>query len=103
MATRVLRGVPGAGSEPDLTTTATRRGIRLGLMNWHSSWNKADLITDHSISHDLDLLAPTETWLKPAETTVDRDARIIGDLTPPGFSFQSVPRPGKKSQAVGSV
>ena len=24
---RVLRGVPGAGSEPDLTTTATRRGF----------------------------------------------------------------------------
>ena len=92
----VLRGVPGAGSEPELTTTATRRGIPLGLMNCHSSRNKADLIADHIISHDLGLLALTEAWLKPAETIGDRDARIIGNLTPPGFSFQSVPRPGKK-------
>ena len=90
---RVLREVLGAGSEVDLTTTATTHGIRLGLMNCHSLRNKADLIADHIISHDLDLLALTETWLKPAETTGDRDARDIGDLTP-GFSFQSVPRLG---------
>ena len=65
-------------------------------MNCHSSRNKANLIADHIISHDLDLLALTETWLMPAETTGDRDARTIGDLTPPGFFFQSVPRLGKK-------
>ena len=101
---RVLRGVPGAGSKPDLTTTATRHGIRLGLMNCHSSRNKGDLIADHIISHDLDLLALTETWLKPAGTTGDRDERIIGDLTPPGFSIQSVPRLGKKpGSGVGLV
>ena len=64
---RVLREVPGAGSEPDLTTAATRRGIRLGLMNCHSSRNKADLVADHIISNDLDLLALMETWLKPAD------------------------------------
>ena len=70
-------------------------------MNCHPSRNKADLITDHIISHDLDLLALTETWLKPAETTGDRDARIIGDLTSPGLSFQRVPRPGKKARWWG--
>ena len=77
---KVLREVPWAGSEPNLTTTATRRWVRLFLMNCHSSRNKADVIVDHIISHDLDLLALTETWLKPAETAGDRDARIVGDL-----------------------
>ena len=70
-------------------------------MNCHSSRNKANLIADHIISHDLDLLALTVTWLKPTETIGDRDARIIRDLTPPGFSFQSVPRLGKKTRRLG--
>ena len=46
-----------------LSTGGEPRCATLGLANAHSVRNKADLLTDHVLEHNLDLVALSETWL----------------------------------------
>ena len=45
---------------------------------------------------DLDALIITETWL----TGIDSDHRIIGDLTPDGYTFPHAPQTHRKGGGV---
>ena len=64
------------------------RCATLGLANAHSVRNKADLLTDHVLEHNLDLVALFETWLSADAN----DKKTISDLTPAGYAFVHIPR-----------
>ena len=59
------------------------------LLNTRGS-NKGDEIVEFVTDNDIDILAMTETWLKPDHVV----AR--GDMTPAGYSLYEEPRPGEK-------
>ena len=60
------------------------------LLNTRSGSNKGNEIVEFVAANDLDILALTETWLKP-EHDVAR-----GDMTPAGYTLYEEPRPGEK-------
>ena len=62
--------------------------LKAGLVNVQSVRNKIDQIIEAIISHDLDVLILTETWL----TTDDKDQFFIGALNIKGYKFYSFPR-----------
>ena len=74
----------------------TQSCVKAGVLNCRSVKNKTSAIVDHVIDSDLDLIALTETWLSSS----DRDQRVIGEITPPGYVFHQVPRLGKKGGGV---
>ena len=59
------------------------------LLNIRGS-NKGDEIVEFVTDNDLDILAMTETWLKP-EHDIAR-----GDMTTAGYTLYEEPRPGEK-------
>ena len=71
-------------------------GVKACVLNCQSANNKPSEIYDHIISSDIDIIALTETWL----TGTESDQRIIGKLTPPGYSFHQVPRYGRTGGGV---
>ena len=62
--------------------------FKAGLVNVQSVRNKIDHIIEAIISHDLDILILTETWL----TTDDKDQFFIRALNIKGYKFYSFPR-----------
>ena len=74
----------------------TSSGVKAAVINCRSVKNKSAALVDHIIDSNLDIIALTETWL----STDDRDQRIIGEITPPGYNFLQVPRLGKKGGGV---
>jgi len=62
----------------------------LCTLNIHSLLNASHsaAVADLAISHDLDLIALTETWIKPNSTIAH-----LADSTPPGYSLYSKHRP----------
>ena len=62
--------------------------IKACLLNARSVNKKEDLIVRLVDDYDADIRAITETWLKP------RKAAQIRALTPMGYKFDQVPRPG---------
>ena len=64
--------------------------VNLGLVNARSMRNKTDLLIDHVIGADIDLLSIRETWISPGES----DAKTIKDATPDGYTFAHVPTVG---------
>ena len=78
--------------------------LQVGYLNARSVKNdsKPQEVSDFIIENHLDILALTETWLRPGDT----DNIVIGDLTPAGYNFLHVPRPtggGKKGGGVAVV
>ena len=71
--------------------------MNLGLVNARSIRNKTDLLIDHLIDADTDLLAITETWLSPGET----DAKTIKDVTPERYTFAHVQRKNRRDGGIG--
>ncbi|XP_072021839.1 uncharacterized protein [Amphiura filiformis] len=68
------------------------------LWNVQSAANKTTQIADYIQEHDIDVFIMTETWLH------DYDAVIIGELTPPGYTYLNVPRPsGTRGGGIGVV
>ncbi len=57
------------------------------LWNAQSMRNKTIELVDLVLEHDIDIMIITETWLHDDETI------IIGEATPPGYSFLNYPRP----------
>jgi exonuclease III len=53
-------------------------------------------LTDLIISKTIDILAVTETWLRPHDT-----ASCIADISPPGYVFHHKPRPVGRGGGVG--
>ena len=62
--------------------------LKAGLVNVQSVRNKIDYIIEAIISHDLDILILTETWL----TTDDKDQFFIRALNIKEYKFYSFPR-----------
>ena len=62
--------------------------IKIGLLNARSVVNKGPLVQDIIISHHLDLLAVTETWI----THDDPDAVKL-DAAPTDYTISHLPRP----------
>ena len=62
--------------------------LKPGSVNVQSVRNKIDHIIEAIISHDLDILILTETWL----TTDDKDQFFIRALNIKGYKFYSFPR-----------
>lgn len=70
--------------------------LRVGSINARSMRAKAPVLTDLISTKSLDILGITETWLTPRET-----AASLADITPAGFSFHQIPRPGRPGGGVG--
>lgn len=62
--------------------------MKMCLINPWSICNKADIINDFIIEHDIDVLALTETWLTG---TID-DEPIISAILPSGYGIIHAPR-----------
>ena len=73
-----------------------RHNIRLATTNIRSIREKTASLTDLIISKTIDILAVTETWLRPHDT----DA-CIADISPPGYTFHHRPRPVGRCGGVG--
>ena len=72
------------------STLMSDRGnfCRLGLINARSVCNKTELVVEHLLENCLDVMCVTETWLSDTE----KHTKVIGDLTPAGFSLFHLPR-----------
>ena len=71
---------------------------RLALFNIRSLVNKSLLVNDIIMSHDLDFLLLSETWL-----TEGSCGTILNEATPSNFSFVSKCRTGKKGGGVAAI
>ncbi|KAK6181879.1 hypothetical protein SNE40_009657 [Patella caerulea] len=67
--------------DPDI-----KNGVKLGLINAQSVYNKTIAINEFINEKSLDLLAITETWLS------DNDTVIINELCGDDFDFINLPR-----------
>ncbi|KAI0224337.1 hypothetical protein LSAT2_024637 [Lamellibrachia satsuma] len=73
--------------------TDNRGSTHLPWSNWSARKNK-DLIREHIVDHNADILFPTETWLSQEEETP-----VIKELTPSGHRFIGAARPKAKRKA----
>jgi len=73
-----------------------RRNIRVATTNVRSIRDKIASLTDLLISKKIDILAVTETWLRPHDT-----AACIADISPSGFTFHHRPRSVGRGGGVG--
>ena len=77
---------PGPGS----------RSLNGCLLNVRSIRNKSASFLEFVKDNNADLIAVTETWLRPEDTEC-----FISSITPPGYKFTHVPRNIKKGGGVG--
>ena len=68
------------------------QNVTIGLIKCQSICNKSDEISDVVKDMDLDALVITQTWL----TVNVSDQKIVGDVTPVGYSFHHAARIHKK-------
>ena len=66
--------------------SSVQTNTKVCLWNAHSIRNKSTEFCDYITYHDVDIMFLTETWLSS-----DDDA-VIGECTPPGYTFLNVPR-----------
>ena len=66
------------------------------LLNVRSIRNKSASFLEFVKDNNADLIAVTETWLRPEDTE-----SLISSITPPGYKFTHVPRNVKKGGGVG--
>ena len=84
---------------PNISNNRKTHGIRLALINAQSVRNKTNMIVDHIIDNDIDVLWITESWLCESG-----DEKMIKDLTPDGYKFINVPRSkGCKEKHRGGI
>ncbi|XP_072036965.1 uncharacterized protein [Amphiura filiformis] len=62
--------------------------VNLGVINAQSVGSKSAILVDSILDHKFDLVAITETWLKPDDSTAD--------FTPDGYTFTHIPRVSKR-------
>ena len=66
-----------------LGQSSVTHALKFGLLNARSVNEKENLIADHIIENNLDVVALTETWLGPQGS----NPVLEGDLCPPGYSL----------------
>nr|XP_002739487.1 PREDICTED: RNA-directed DNA polymerase from mobile element jockey-like [Saccoglossus kowalevskii] len=79
-------GTRKLNSHPQRTITRNQH-FQLGCWNVHLIQNKATLISDYIVEHNIDALAITESWLKASG-----DEPIINEVTPAGYTYHHFPR-----------
>ena len=72
------------------------RSLNGCLLNIRSIRNKSASFLEFVKDNNADLIAVTETWLRPEDTE-----GFISSITPPGYKFTHVPRDVKKGGRVG--
>ena len=72
------------------------RSLNGCLLNIRSIRNKSASFLEFIKDNNADLIAVTETWLRPEDTE-----SFISSITPPGYKFTHVPRNVKKGGGVG--
>ena len=72
------------------------RSLNGCLLNIRSIRNKSASFLEFVKDNNADLIAVTETWLRPEDTE-----GFISSITPPGYKFTHVPRNVKKGGGVG--
>ena len=78
-------------------STPTSRFINFCLLNTRSVKNKIMKVKDFVVDRDIDILAITETWLRPGNI----DEVDIGTLCPTGYHFFHVLRSYSLGGGVG--
>jgi len=73
---------------PSVPISTNHKLVDVALLNSRSVKNKAHIIKDFVVDHNIDLLAITETWLRPNET----DEQVINEICPAGYNLLHVPR-----------
>ena len=68
------------------------------LLNSRSVCNKSLAINDYIADSNADLIAISETWIKPSTAT-----STLAELTPPGYSLLHVPRAGRTGGGVALI
>ena len=70
----------------------------VSLINCQFTCNKTNEVVDYVKGHDVDTVALTDTWLIDNE---QNNNKVIGDVTPGGYSFIRVARSGQTDAGVG--
>ena len=78
------------------TWPAVRRNIRLATTNVRSIRDKTASLSDLLIYKTRNILAVTETWLRPHDTVA-----CIADISPSGYTFHHRPRSVKRGDGFG--
>ena len=73
------------------------RCVQFCVLNVRSIKNKTMAVTDFVVDQDIDILALTETWLRPGNV----DDVEIRTLCPTGYRFLRVPRGHSRGGGVG--
>ncbi len=82
---------------PSQASTPTSCQFHFCLLNTRSVKNKIMKVKDFVVDHDIDILAITETWLRPGNV----DEVDIGTLCSSGYRFLHVPRSYSSGGGVG--
>lgn len=83
----------------DIYNNTNYKSITFGLLNARSMVRKSTLICYLVISHRLDILALTETWLKGTEFDNPTIAHL--QTTLPNYFFHHIPRKNRRGGGVG--
>ena len=78
-----------------IPTSKPIQRTRMALWNARSIRNKTTTTGDFVLQHKVEALFLTETWQK------SEDGVVIGELTPPGYTYLSCPRPGDAHGGLG--
>ena len=73
-----------------------KQALHIGLVNCQSIVNKKDEIADYTRDTNMDIVVLTETWL----TGIETNQVVIGNVTPPGYVFNHIPRTNRKGGGV---
>lgn len=90
------RGKGGLVNNPS-KANALSSNFKCGLINAHSVKNKTDILCEHIIDKELDLLLITETWL------TESDHVITNNLCPPNYVIHHTPRPYSTGGGVAII
>ena len=71
--------------------------LNLSVWNAQSVGNKTNDICEYVITHDIDILCLTETWMKPD------DPVVIKEMSPPGYAFINTPRVYASGDTHGGI
>ena len=77
--------------------SSSANSLNFCLLNARSIINKTLQIKDFVVDKNIDILALTETWLKPD----DCSDYTVRDISPTGYAFVHIPRPNGNGGGVG--
>jgi hypothetical protein len=73
--------------------------VKCALANVRSMNNKANIIADFILQHNLDIMFITESWMRDT----DEDNFIFHKACPPSYKYFNIPRLGKKGGGIAII